>query len=88
MAAQWYVPGPLAVGPVEPAIRGSDLMKSAFRVRVDDITLTAAGTSLNLTTLVVGIERFGRRLEVTVERTGWLGEDERTRFDVGLDEDA
>jgi transposase-like protein len=42
----------------------------------------------SLTTLVVGTERFGRRLEVTVERTEWLGEDERTRFNVGIDEDA
>jgi hypothetical protein len=88
VAVQWYVPGPLDVGPVEPAIRGSEMRKAAFRVPVDDVTLTAAGSSLNLTNLVEGIERFGRRLENTMTSTEWAGENKRTRIDVGMEEDV
>ena len=85
VTVHWYVPGPLAVGPVEPAIRGSEMRKAEFRVPVDDVTLTAAGSSLNLTNLVEGIERFGRRLEVTMAHTEWSGDEERTRIEVGLE---
>ena len=86
--AHLYLPGPVPAGPVGPPLRGSDLLKSAFRFPVDDITLTAAGRTLDLTHLVDGIERFGRRLEATMSRTEWSGEDERTRINVALDDNT
>lgn len=88
VAVHFYVPGPVAVGPVEPALSVKDLMKSEFRMPVDDITLTAAGRSLNLTTLVDGIDQFGRRLDAAAARTEWAEEDVRTRIDIGMDDDV
>jgi hypothetical protein len=80
-----YIPGPLAEGQSSPSFR---VERPPFRDPIDHFTLTAGGAEVNLTLLMVAIERFGRRLENSLAEVTLTSDETITPIVVALDDVA
>ena len=80
-----YIPGPLTEGQSSPSFR---VERPPFRDPIDHFTLTAGGSEVNLTLLIVAIERFERRLKKTLAEVTINSDDRVTLIAVGLDDTA
>jgi hypothetical protein len=82
VAVHYYVAGPVAAGPVDLPFQ---VGRGPFRHPIDDFTLAAAGTQMNITSLVESLQHFGERLELALDNLNWPNENERIIVHVPME---